>query len=220
MPILRDLRFWGIVAVIAGVLLWTWIHWQRNARKPAANDRTDLSITSPLNQPGGGKALAEAYEIYSALYQAPMEEPLAFAEDSLTDIPQVNGSCLKPSTTQDREMTDAFVAANRQSHLWEKKFTLPLGYRLLSHSETAEALTCLESHGHDVARCESYNQLRHVRFLGIPGFDQGHTKALVSVVRKCGGFCGSGGIFAVEKTGGVWRRSETTDFTRECSWMY
>ena len=49
----------------------------------------------PLNQSGGGPAPADAYEVYSALYQAPMQEPLAFAEDSVTDIPQVNGNCLR-----------------------------------------------------------------------------------------------------------------------------
>ena len=38
----------------------------------------------------------------SALYQAPMQEPLVFSEDSLTDIPQVNGSCLRPSGRKSR----------------------------------------------------------------------------------------------------------------------
>ena len=84
--------------------------------------------------------LSEAYEVYSALYQAPMQEPLVFSEDSLTDIPQVNGSCLKPRR-QEQEMTDAFVAANQQSHRWEQKFSIPQGYRLLSHNELAQAQT-------------------------------------------------------------------------------
>jgi hypothetical protein len=211
---------WVTLAIITVVLLWTRISSQHHTETPAPKAITDLSVTSPLNQPGGGMAPAEAYEIYSALYQAALQEPLVFAEDSVTDIPQVNGSCLKPSTTQEREMTDAFVAANQQSHRWEQKLTIPEGYRLLPSSEAAEALTCLETYGQNVARCESYNQLRHVRFLGVPGFDHAHTRALVSVVRKCGGHCGSGGTFVVEKTGGRWRRSETTDFTRDCSWVY
>ena len=42
----------------------------------------------PMNAPGGGPAPEEAYEIYSALYQAPMPEALAFAENSVTDIPR------------------------------------------------------------------------------------------------------------------------------------
>jgi len=117
-------------------------------------------------------------------------------------------------------MADAFVIANQHSRRWEKKFTVPDGYRLLPSREAEEALACLETHGQDVVGCESYKQLRHVRFLGVPGFDHEHTRALVSVVRKCGGFCGSGGIFEVEKTGGTWRRSETTAFTRDCSWIY
>jgi hypothetical protein len=92
---------------------------------------SDLAATSPLNQPGGDPALAEAYEVYSALYQAPSQtptqEPLVFADNSVTDIPQVGGSCLKPTTPDEREMTDAFVAANQQSHRWEQKFTIPQG---------------------------------------------------------------------------------------------
>jgi hypothetical protein len=174
----------------------------------------------PLNQPGGGVVSMEAYTVYSALYQAPMQEPLVFSEDSLTDIPQVNGSCLRPSSPQEHEMTGAFVAANQQSHRWEQKFSIPQGYRLLPHSELARAQMCLAAHGGEVASCESYKQLRYIRSLGVPGFDHAHTRALVSVIKSCGHLCGSGGIFAAEKTGGTWQRSATTDFTRDCSWMY
>ena len=56
---------------------------------------------------GGGPAPAEAYEVYSALYKAPMQEPLAIAEGSLTDIPQVNGSCLRAATSAALSAADA-----------------------------------------------------------------------------------------------------------------
>jgi hypothetical protein len=185
---------------------------------------SDLAATSPLNQPGGDPALAEAYEVYSALYQAPSQppnqEPLVFANNSVTDIPQVGGSCLKPTTPDEREMTDAFVAANQQSHRWEQKFTIPQGYRLLDSSEVAQAQNCIVTHGQDSAGCAGYQQVRHIRFLGVPGFDRTHTHALVSVIKNCGGDCGSGGIFAVEKAGGTWQRSASTDFTSDCSWVY
>ena len=108
-----------------------------------------------LNQPGGGVVPAEAYGVYSALYQAPMQEPLVFSEDSLTDIPQVNGSCLRPTSAQEHEMTDAFVAANQQTHRWEKKFSIPKGYQLLPPTELAQAQTCAATHGRNVASCES-----------------------------------------------------------------
>ena len=212
---------WCVILIIfALAFIWPWIRSRRHKEALATKAIPDLSVTSPLNRPGGGTAPAAAYEIYSALYQAPPGEPLAFAENSVTDIPQVNGSCLKPSTPEEREMTDAFDVANQQSHRWQRKFTIPEGYQLLSRSEAAEAKTCLETHGTDAKRCERYKQLRHVRFLGVPGLDHTHTRALVSVIKMCGGFCGSGGIFVVEKAGDTWRRSETTDFTRDCSWMY
>jgi hypothetical protein len=206
--------------VVAIVLLLIRLVPLRHAKTPAAKRITDLAATSPLNQPSGGPAPAEAYEVYSPLYQAPMQDQLAFAENSVTDIPQVDGICLKPSTPEEREMTDAFVTANRQSHSWEQKFLIPQGYRLLSRSEVSAAQTCLATHGRDSAVCADYKRLRFVRFLGVPGFDQTHTHALVSVIKSCGGFCGNGGIFAVEKTGETWQRSATTDFTRDCSWMY
>lgn len=215
-------RLWlrVFLVIVAVILIWVRIGVHRHTKTPITKPITDLAATSPLNQPGGEAAPAEAYEIYSALYQARMEEPLAFAENSVTDIPQVDGSCLKPSTPQEHEMMDAFVAANQRSHRWEQKFSIAQGYQVLPRSELAQAQACLATHGRDAARCESYKQLKHVRYLGVPGFDHTHTRALVSVIKSCGGLCGSGGIFAVERTGGTWRRSVTTDFTRDCSWIY
>ena len=180
----------------------------------------DRSVTSPLNQPGGGPVPAEAYEVYSALYKTPSDEPLVFAAESRTDIPQVGGSCLKPTTPAEHQINDDFVAANRLSHLWEQKFTIPQSYTVLSPADTVQAQVCLQTYDSTSGRCSAYSKLRHVRFLGVPGFDRPHTHALVSVIRNCGGFCGSGGIFAVEKHGDTWVRSETTDFDRDCSWIY
>jgi len=184
----------------------------------------DLAVTSPLNQPGGAPPPNEAYEVYSALYQSPAQpptgEPLAFAQNSVTDIPQVGSSCLKPQTPAEHEMAEAFVVANRQSHRWEPKFTIPQGFRLLDPSEVAQAQNCIAAHGHDKAKCAGFEQVRHIRFLGVPGFDRGHTHALVSVIKNCGADCGSGGIFEVEKAGGGWQRSASTDFTGDCSWIY
>jgi len=42
----------------------------------------------------------------------------------------------------------------------------------------------------------------------------------VSVIKMCGKQCGSGGIFEVEKSGNTWKRSATSDFFNNCSWMY
>jgi hypothetical protein len=211
---------WLLLILIVMTALAVWRNSARR-RSAARSAIADLSSTSPLNQPGGGTAPPESYEIYSALYQMiPVQEPLAFAEDSITDIPQVDGSCLKPSTPQEREMSEAFEAANQKSHRWEKKFTIPDGYRMLTRREATQAQACIENHAQDTSQCESYKQLKHVRFLGVPGFDHSHARALVSVVKMCGDFCGSGGIFEVEKTGGRWQRSDSTDFTRNCSWMY
>jgi hypothetical protein len=210
-----------VLVLIAVALVWTRIASPHHARKPAGNKFTDLATTAPLNQADGGVAPAEAYEVYSALYQAPMREQLVFAEDSETDIPQVNGSCLQPASSQEREMTDAFVAANQQSHRWEQKFSIPQGYRLLPHAEIPRAQTCLLSHQGGAAQCADYQQVRYVRFLGVPGFNHSHTRALVSVIKSCApGNCGGGGIFAVEKTRAAWQRSPASDFTRDCSWMY
>jgi hypothetical protein len=207
------LAVWLLLAAIVLV----WVASRHHARMPKRI--VDPGTTKPLNQAGGGPAPAAAYEVYSALYLAPMPEPLAFAEDSAIDIPQVDGSCLRAVTPQEKEMVDAFVVANQQVHRWERKFSIAQGYRLLSPKELAQAKTCLAMHQRG-AQCSDYQQLRYVRSLGVPGFDKAHTRALVSVIKNCGNDCGSGGIFAVEKTGGTWKRIPTTDFTRDCSWMY
>jgi hypothetical protein len=214
-----SMRVWWrvglIVVVIAVVVLGLRTTSMHRAGKP-----TDLGVTMPLNQPGGGPAPDDAYEVYSDLYQAPMQESLAFAEDSAIDIPQVNGSCLRPKALQEHEMTDDFVAANQQVHRWQQKFSIAQGYRMLPANELAQAKTCLAIHARGGAPCEDFKQLRYVRLLGVPGFNHAHTRALVSVIKSCGEFCGSGGIFAVEKKDGAWQRSATTDFTRDCSWIY
>ncbi|HEX3660522.1 MAG TPA: hypothetical protein VHU89_03785 [Acidobacteriaceae bacterium] len=209
-----------VLVVAAAVILWARMMPHGRvypARTPAV---TDLSQSSPLNQPGSSPTPEGAYAVYSALYAAGADEPLVFAAGSQTDIPQVGGSCLKPVTVAQRTMTDAFVAANRESHTWQPHFTIAQGYRVLAPAEVAQVRDCLATGGHDAAACDRYKGIRHVRFLGVPGFDVTHTHALVSVIRNCGGFCGSGGIFEVEKTGGTWKRVSTTDFTRDCSWMY
>jgi uncharacterized protein YbdZ (MbtH family) len=209
----------ALVLIAAAILSLRLIprHQPRSAHAPSVSD---LSATSPLNQPGGASAPSDAYEVYSDLYQTPANEPLVFSANSRTDIPQVGGSCLKPATSDEHELTDAFVAANQQSHLWEPKFTIPQGYRLVSPADAAQAQACLDTHGTDARKCGVYKAVRHIRFLGVPGFDHNHTHALVSVIKMCGSFCGSGGIFAVEKTGSNWQRADTTDFTRDCSWAY
>ena len=216
---LRVLLIAALVTIAVGLLLLR-VFSHRGFYLTVPPSVPDRSATSPLNVPGGGPAPTDGYEVYSALYQEHMDEPLVFSADSITDIPQVNGSCLRPSTPQEHELTDAFEAANRQTHRWDSKFTIPQGYRLIPREQATQAQSCLETHGQDAARCDAFKQVRHVRYLGVPGFDRSHTHALVSVVKMCGRYCGSGGIFEVEKAGSSWKRADPSDFTRECSWMY
>ena len=208
-----------LIAVVAALIWGRYLSPHRATKAPVPSTR-DLSQAMPMNAPGGGPAPEEAYEIYSALYQAPMPEALAFAENSVTDIPQVDGSCLKPTTPAERAMTDAFMAGNKQSHQWAQKFSIPQGYRLVSGAETPQMQNCLGTHGRAGPFCEQYKRFTYLRLLGIPGVDPSRTHALVSVIKSCGHLCGTGGIFAVAKTKHGWERSETTDFTRDCSWMY
>lgn len=210
----------ALIAIAVVILVVRLVPRRHPAPLPRHVSVPDLSQTSPLNQPGGEPVPADAYAVYSALYQTSSDEPLVFAAESRTDIPQVGGSCLKPSTPAEHEMSDAFVAANAQSHLWQQSFTIPQGDSVLSPADTVQAQACLQAHDTTSAACAPYKGVRHVRFLGVPGFDRSHTHALVSVIKNCGGFCGSGGIFAVEKHSSAWVRSDTTDFTRDCSWSY
>jgi hypothetical protein len=194
-------------------------HGRRGEKQPGI---ADLSVTNPLNVPGGAPEPEEAYAIYSALYQEKANEPLAFANYTSTDIPQLDGSCLKPQTADERAMADGFEAANKQSHAWEQRFAMAQGYQLLTAREVNEAMECLEA-GEKAAtlpECAAYKELRHVRFLGAPGFNTDHTRALVSIIRKCGQYCGAGGIFEVEKSGGSWKRAEPGTLAEECSWMF
>ena len=208
-----------LLALVALLALGLWL-WRRPARPGAAGGIQDRSVSEPLNQPGGGPVQDDAYEVYAALYNEPGQERLAFAEDSVTDIPQVGGSCLKPSTDEERELVKAFEAANAQTHRWGKKFAIAAGYAMLTRSEAGKAQECIASHFQDQKECTPFSTLKHVRYLGVPGFDRSHTHALVSIVRMCGSDCGSGGIFEVVKTAGTWKRADPSEFTSNCSWMY
>jgi hypothetical protein len=227
-------RVWTTGIVLAVLLVFVWARLGCRARtrsrgsapasQTAIPDQSakpvpDLSVTSPLNVPGGGAAPADAYGVYSALYQEQLPEPLVFSDESVTDIPQVNESCLQPSSQEERDLVDAFVAANRQSHHWEAKFVIPAGYKVITHAEAAAAQECIVTRFQDAVRCAPFKGVRHVRYLGVPGFDPSHTHALVSVIRVCGGECGSGGIFEVEKADGTWRRSAPSAFTQECTFL-
>lgn len=216
------ITLWIVLLVVAGVVAWRRFGGHGGGAAGNGTAVPDLSVSSPLNVPGGAPEPGEAYAIYSALYQEPASEPLAFASYTSTDIPQLDGSCLKPQTPDERALAAAFVAANRQSHPWEQKFAIAQGYRLLSTREVNEGMECLEAGAKALAtpECAAYKDLRHVRFLGAPGFDADHTHALVSIIRKCGRYCGAGGIFEVEKTAGQWKRTEAGPFTEECSWMF
>jgi hypothetical protein len=212
---------WASLAVLFIAILLIRLFAPHHVHAPVSEPIPDRSITSPLNQPGGGVVPAEAYEIYSALYASTQPEPLAFAEDSLTDIPQVNGNCLKPSNADERELAVDFEAANKQSHRWQRSFAVSSPYLLLSKNESAEAQSCIQARSSTASPdCAAYAQLRHVRYLGIPGFNRAHTRALVSVIKMCGAQCGSGGIFEVKRSGNTWLRADSSDFTRDCSWMY
>jgi len=213
---------WVALLAAAGVVAWVRFGGHGRAAPAPGPGIGDLSTTSPLNVPGGPPEPDAAYAVYSALYQEKENEVLAFADYSSTDIPQLGGSCLKPQTPEERALADAFVAANKQSHGWEQKFAIGQGYRLLNAREVNEAMECLETGANaaTVPECAAYKDLRHVRFLGAPGFNAGHTRALVSIIRKCGRYCGAGGIFEVEKTAGVWKRADAGAFTEECSWMF
>jgi hypothetical protein len=215
----RSMWLWASLAVAVIAILLIRLVAPHRVHAPVSNAIPDRSVTSPLNHPGGGAVSAEAYDVYSSLYAGPQPEPLAFAEDSVTDIPQIDGSCLRPSNQDEREMTADFEAANKQSHRWERKFAIPSAYLLLSRAEAGSAQACIQSHVR-AADCAQYAPLRHVRYLGVPGFNREHSRALVSIIKMCGADCGSGGIFEVEKSGNVWRRAEASDFTRNCSWMY
>ncbi|HTX75818.1 MAG TPA: hypothetical protein VMD29_06395 [Terracidiphilus sp.] len=213
------IALWIVLLVAAGVIGWKRFGHGHGAGLPGTAV-PDLSVSSPLNQPGGAPEPDEAYAIYSALYRDPANEPLALAGYTSTDIPQLDGSCLKPQNAEEQALTDAFVAANKQSHPWQQKFAIGQGYRLLNAREVNEALECLEAKAGALPECAAYKDLRHVRFLGAPGFNPDHSRALVSIIRKCGRYCGSGGVFEVEKTGGTWKRADVGAFTEQCSWMF
>jgi hypothetical protein len=218
----------GIVAVLLGGFM---LLSHRSAPSPPASQPAppppatkhaavvDRALTKPLNQPGGGPLPAAAYVVYSDLYRTPSGEPLVFAAKTETDIPQIDGSCLKPTTPEERQMVEAFEAANRMSHPVRPSFKIDEGFRLLDEKKADYAAYCIQAH-FPGPECDEYKGLKHVRWLGAPGFAPDGQRALVSVIRRCGHYCGVGGIFVAEKKDGHWQHATTGPLTQQCSWMY
>ncbi|MGC2636409.1 MAG: hypothetical protein WA294_04475 [Acidobacteriaceae bacterium] len=213
-----------VLVLVALCLLWFRLM-PRLMQRGRSRGADDVVLSTALNQPGSEPAPADAYPIYSALYQTPPPgsagEPLVFAKESRTEIPQiVNGSCLRPSNAEERELASSFDAANAHSREWQPQFDIPAGYRLLSSGEVDKVFACFARHDRTSAQCSAYAQVQHIRYLGVPGLDASGTHALVSVIKSCGMQCGGGGIFEAEKDGATWKRMPETDFTRDCSWVY
>ena len=150
---MRRKWIWSVAAVAAIAMLVVRLVWHRGYRGEMHAPVADLSLTSPLNQPGGDPAPSDAYDVYSALYQDPSPEPLVFVDVSETDIPQVDGSCLRPTSPEEHEMSDAFAAANRQSHHWLPRFRIAQGYVLISGSEAALVRSCMDGHFANADQC-------------------------------------------------------------------
>ena len=138
-----------VLTLVVLALAWRWIGLRWDARSSATRPVTDLAATMPMNQSGGGVAPADAYEVYSALYQAPMDEPLAFRRIRSPIFRRWMAVALSRRRRMEREMTDAFVAANRQSHRWEQKFSIRRATSCYHRSELMQVRSCLATHGRD-----------------------------------------------------------------------
>jgi hypothetical protein len=165
-------------------------------------------------------AVAEAYEVYSALVpddwlvkEAHTQTVLIRAETRPYSM------CLKPEDeAETRRLGPAiedYRTENEKTWLLQRKFDLDRPYDILSSDEmTGSFLGGIIYGGPDF----------HARYPTAPGwmefsavgFNAEMTLAVVYLGHHCGGLCGGGGFAVLQKEAGKWKR--VTFRGRSCFW--
>jgi hypothetical protein len=145
----------------------------------------------------------EAYEVYAAALALDHVEGDESRELLIADTTVPFSHCLE--TRSDRQVDAAiedYKKANRVKWLLERKLKLGRTYKLLSTKEI-EALRLPDPQGGFFWR---FPEAVRIRSISAVGFNANKTVAVVEMDFECGGQCGHGAPFILQKHKGEWRR--------------
>jgi hypothetical protein len=165
----------------------------------------------------------DAYALYSSLYGGASaldpNELLLIAANAEPYPPYATKGCFDPQNSEDSVMADRLRRLGSTPHVWQARFDFGRPYKLLDEDQAQEAMSCIiAGAAADPRKCAPYRNARYVRYLSLPGFNDGHNRALIMTSRRCGHSCGNGALAVFHKSRKGWRPDDD-DFAR-CRWVY
>lgn len=171
------------------------------------------------------------YEVYSAVLsfeaaRLPKPANLVIRQETLrnfgalldTDPPY--GTCLRPDGESAKLIGPAVedhVRVNKTKWQLQKKLKLEIPYNLISSEKVFSIINPMTDKEDWKEFYKRYPNSKGFIDLSAVGFNADKSVAVVSLGRWCGGLCGEGGYYVLQKKDGKWIQMEWTG--SRCSWI-
>lgn len=144
----------------------------------------------------------EEYAVYSALINSTFLHP----KTDLAII-QAHTEFDRESVDIPQEFKDDLLPKIQRSETFERRFDLRVQYVLLDHDQIENLFKKDLGRGWERYWKQYPNATGFLGFSRV-GFDRAHNKAYVYARETCGGLCGEGYSFVLEKVNGSWQVKE------------
>ena len=160
-------------------------------------------IPSPAGSPNLESSVTdEEYAVYSALINSTFLHP----KTDLAII-QAHTEFDRESVDIPQEFKDDLLPKIQRSETIERRFDLRVKYVLLDHDQIENLFKKDLGKGWERYWKQYPNATGFLGFSRV-GFDRAHNKAYVYARETCGGLCGDGYSFVLEKVNGTWQVKE------------
>ncbi|MBO0721788.1 MAG: hypothetical protein J2P41_13245 [Blastocatellia bacterium] len=160
---------------------------------------------------------ADAYEVYAAILPSNWT---GSASKAIKLVIQSKASafkmCVKPKGESIEILKDAisdYVELSKKSWLLQRRFSIEKPYELI----TSEELKSIFEHGSWEKFYVRYPNSGGVIDLSPVGFNKEKTVAIVYMGHSCGGLCGAGTFYVLQKKDGKWGPLKYNGSS--CSWV-
>ena len=172
-----------------------------------------------------------AYEVYSAVLsfeagrQSKSKNFVIRRETlrnfgALLDVEPPSGTCLRPDAGSAKLIGPAvndYVRVNKTKWQLQKKLKIDIPYELVSSENIISIINPLTEREDWKEFYKRYPNSNGFVDLSAVGFNADKSIAVVAFGRWCGGHCGEGGYYVLEKKNGKWVQLEWTG--NRCSWI-
>ena len=156
----------------------------------------------------------DAYEIYSLVL--PEQEAYTFAkgaliiqEETVWWNPLGDYGVTPEAATRFKDAIADYKRLNSEQWLLQRRFQIEKPYEIVSSDGIRAAFREGGWDGFD----KRYPNSRAYIIMSAVGFNKDKTQAIVYIATRCGGLCGRGGFYVLEKINGKWK------YVRGCCWV-